>query len=130
VAVARPITPASERSPADPPLEVQVSVVVSRRGRTLREAIAQGTLLTRGRAIALMAVAIAAAVAILALAALQGSGTGSAGSANASQVRDAGAERVSGAYRATCLTVAFESADRSHTRARPDRVIRCWPYGF
>jgi hypothetical protein len=123
--MARHVTPADGRSPANPPSVVQVSVVVSRRGPTLREAMMAGTVLTRGLA-ALLAVLIATAAAILTLVALQGLGAGSAGPVE--PLRDGGQAGVSAAYRntATCLSVARVS----RSSARLDRVHRCWPYGF
>lgn len=124
-------SPARGRRPAEPPPEVQVSVVYSRRGRTVRRRIAHSMALNRGRVVAACAVALVAGTVILAAAVLEGRSAGGASAAGAAELRNPGPAGVAAAYRypANCLSVSFAPAARSYARARLDRASPCWRYG-
>jgi hypothetical protein len=123
-------TPTGGRLPADPPPEVLL-VVVSRRGRTLRQVIRDSGVLTRTRVVAAGVVTVAAAAAVLAFVLPDGQHAASTSAANAARLSDPGPAGVAAAYRypANCLSVAFAPADRSYARAQLDRASPCWRYG-
>lgn len=135
--VARHRTPDRWDSVAEPPPEVQVTVVSvtvvpGTGGHDVRDRIAGTRAVARARLILGLAIVVAVGgVGGIAVDSLQGGRTGAPSGAPVGQARAAGPAGVAAAYRYPlgCLGVTISASDPASASAHLDRASPCWRYG-
>jgi hypothetical protein len=120
--------PDRSRSLGDLPSDVEVTILSSASGPTLRERIAHVALVAQTRAIVGLVLVIAAAGALVAGLALGDRGSGGRGPTT--QAHDEGAAGVAAAYGypLRCLTITISQADPTYARADLGHTGTCWRY--
>jgi hypothetical protein len=130
VPMARQTTPDRCGSLADPPSEVQVTVVPGPAARAIRDRTA-GLRAVKGRRLTVgLAVAVAAIGAIV-VGSLHGGRTGARVRTRSAERGTAGPAGVAAAYRYPlgCLSVTMSASDRAYASTHVDRASPCWRYG-